>query len=81
MIAFFLGTKLGRHALVVLAIAFAVGGIALFAHREGDAAAAAAAAAIALERIAAANRARMGVRPDDHKEMASDPHNRDRRIR
>jgi hypothetical protein len=76
--AFLLGTSAGRWILLGVAVALALGVIALLIYRQGEAAAAAAAAAVAIERTVAANKARAGVKPHDTEDMTRDPYNRDR---
>lgn len=77
MIAF-LGSRLGQYLLIGGAIAAAIGLAALLIYRQGEAAAVAAAASLALERTAAAVRARSKVVPGDQGAMDDDPFNRDR---
>jgi hypothetical protein len=78
MMAFLLGTALGRWLLLGTAIACAVGAVVLVIYRQGEAAAAAAAGALILQRASAAARARATVDTHDPEAMRHDPYNRDR---
>ncbi len=77
MIWTFLGTRCGQYLLIGLAIAAAIGLVALMIYRQGEAAATAAVATLALQRTAAAARARAKVKANDQEDMVDDPHNRD----
>lgn len=72
----FLASRLGQYLLIGGAIAAAVGLAALLIYRQGEAAAIAGAATLALERTAAAARARAKVAPEDKAAMDADEFNR-----
>ena len=75
----FLGSRLGQYILIGLAIAAALGVVVMMVYRKGQEAAMATIAAAALERTAAAARARAKVKPNDQGAMDADLFNRDRR--
>ena len=73
-----LASPWGHRLLIGGAVLAAIGLAALLIYRQGEAAAVVAVATAALERTAAAARARAGVKPNDQGAMDADPYNRDR---
>jgi hypothetical protein len=74
-----LASTWGQRLLVGAAVLAAIGVAALLIYRQGEAAAMATVATAAIERTAAAARARAKIRANDQGAMDADPFNRDRR--
>lgn len=79
MIAAILGSRIGRWLSAAGAVLLAILGAWFVGRREGRKAEEAAASKEALERTAAAARARANVRPGDQAAMDADEFNKDRR--